>query len=241
MSNTVLVRARASSVTRLHPDLLLWGPLCAAAVAIALLQSAGGDLWLADHLYAWEGGRWALEHAWATETLVHQWGKRLDVVAWLALAAVRIYLVRKPAARTWGKPLNYLLVATVAGPLLVSWMKGWTLVDCPWDLARYGGAHPYIELLQARPAAYGPGRCFPAGHASAGYGWLALFFGLGAVRPRLGWFGLAIGAMIGLAFGIGQQLRGAHFLSHDIAAATTCWCMARLVQRFMLPSWNTRT
>ncbi|WDS35067.1 phosphatase PAP2 family protein [Pseudoxanthomonas sp.] len=212
----------------------MWGPLCAAVAAIALLQGLGGDLWVADHLYAAEGGRWALEHHWITETLVHQWGKRLDIVAWLLLAMVRVSLPRHPAARAWARPLNYLLVATLAGPLLVSWMKSWTDVDCPWDLVRYGGLHPYVELFQHRPAGYGPGQCFPAGHSSAGYGWVALFFGLGAIKPRWGWIGLAAGLSVGLLFGISQQLRGAHFLSHDVASVTVCWLAAWGLQRLML-------
>ncbi len=225
----------ASGLLRRRPDLQLWGPLCAAAAAIALLQGAGADLWLADHLYAAEGGRWALEHAWVTETLIHQWGKRLDVVAWLLLASIRIVLSREPSTRAWWRPLDYLLVATLAGPLMVSWMKSWTDVDCPWDLARYGGSHAYVELLQARPVGFGPGQCFPAGHASAGYGWVALFFGLGALNRRWGWIGLAAALAVGLVFGISQQLRGAHFLSHDVAAMAVCWCMAWIVQRLMLP------
>lgn len=235
MPISVISPLSAPGARRVRPDPLLWGPLCAAALAIALLQGAGGDLWLADHLYAAQGGRWALQHHWFTETLVHQWGKRLDVLAWLALAATRIVLARHPGTSAWWKPLNYLLVGTVAGPLLVAWMKSWTEVDCPWDLARYGGLHPYLGLLQPRPAGDGTGQCFPAGHASAGYGWVALFFGLGALRPRWAWAGLGIGLSVGLLFGIGQQLRGAHFMSHDIAALAVCWCAARALQRLMLP------
>ncbi len=233
MQIPALARPGAPVALRLRFDPLLWGPLCAAAAAIALLQGAGGDLWLADRLYAAEGGRWALEHHWLTETVVHQWGKRLDIAAWVALAIARIVLARHPGTRAWWKPLNYLLIASVAGPLLVSWMKSWTDVDCPWDLARYGGLHPYVELFQPRPAGYGPGQCFPAGHSSAGYGWVALFFGLGALQPRWGWIGLGVGLSVGLAFGISQQLRGAHFLSHDVASVAVCWCAAWLVQRLM--------
>ncbi|WP_235871731.1 phosphatase PAP2 family protein [Pseudoxanthomonas winnipegensis] len=235
MQMPAVFRPRASLAARFHPDLLLWGPLCAAAVAIALLQGAGGDLWLADHVYAWEGGHWALQHAWATETLVHQWGKRTDVVIWLTLAALRIVLSREPSTRAWWRPLDYLLIASVAGPLLVSWMKSWTDVDCPWDLARYGGKHVYVELFQSRPAGYGPGQCFPAGHASAAYGWVALFFGLGAVQPRWGRIGLIAALCAGLLFGLSQQLRGAHFASHDIAAVAVCWTASWLLARLMLP------
>jgi len=236
MQISVVSPVPVSGLLRRRPDfLLLWAPLCAAAAAVALLQGAGADLWLADRLYAAEGGRWALQHAWVTEALVHHWGKRLDVAAWLLLACTRIVLSRDARTRAWWRPLDYLLVASLAGPLLVSWMKSWTDVDCPWDLARYGGTHPYVALLQARRAGGGAGHCFPAGHASARYGWVALFFGLGAVRHGWRWHGLGLGLLAGLILGIGQQLRGAHFLSHDVAAFAVCWGMAWIVQRLMLP------
>ena len=68
--------------------------------------------------------------------------------------------------------------------------------------------------------------CFPAGHASAGYAWVALYFFFLATRPAWRWRGLAIGLATGAVFGISQQLRGAHFLSHDIFAMIICWGVA---------------
>jgi membrane-associated PAP2 superfamily phosphatase len=40
--------------------------------------------------------------------------------------------------------------------------------------------------------------------------------------------GLAVGGGLGLLFGISQQLRGAHFLSHDVWTAGICWATALL-------------
>ena len=79
-----------------------------------------------------------------------------------------------------------------------------------------------------------PGRCFPAGHASAGYAWLALFFFFTAVKPACRRWGLAIGIGLGLLFGIAQQLRGAHFLSHDVFTAMICWSIALGLHLLML-------
>ena len=68
--------------------------------------------------------------------------------------------------------------------------------------------------------------CFPAGHASAGYAWMALYFFFLATRPQWRWLGLAVGIVLGLLFGVVQQLRGAHFLSHDLWTAVICWSCA---------------
>src|SRR3546814_5297107 len=93
-------------------------------------------------------------------------------------------------------------------------MKSWTHVDCPWDLVGFGGTRSYHDLLAALPAHVPHGLCFPAGHARAGYAWVALFFFFGRTRPQWRWKGLAAGLCAGLVFGVSQQLRGAHFASH---------------------------
>jgi len=99
-------------------------------------------------------------------------------------------------------------------------------MDCPWDLLRYGGHQPYIGLFSHRPADMPMTACFPAGHASAGYAWLSLYFFALLWRPAWRWTGLALGLGSGLLFGISQQLRGAHFLSHDLATALLCWLLS---------------
>ncbi|MFT4196471.1 MAG: phosphatase PAP2 family protein [Pseudoxanthomonas sp.] len=216
-------------------DPLLWVPLLLAVAAVALLQGLGLDLALADRLYAWEGGRWAFEKAWWSVHLFHRGGRDLVAAGWLAVLGLRVAAQWSPRLAPWRRALDYLLVASLAGPLLVAWLKHWTDVACPVELSRYGGSHPYVELLQSRPPGYGAGRCFPAGHASAGYGWLALFFALAAAAPRWRHAGLALGLTLGVLFGMVQQLRGQHFLSHDVAALAVCWCSARLLQRWLLP------
>lgn len=96
----------------------------------------------------------------------------------------------------------------------------------PWDLLRYGGRQPFIGLFTLRPEGMPAQACFPAGHASAGYAWLCLYFFALLWRPSWRWTGLWIGLGTGLVFGISQQLRGAHFLSHDIATALICWLLS---------------
>jgi hypothetical protein len=44
--------------------------------------------------------------------------------------------------------------------------------------------------------------------------------------PRWQWWALASVLLLGLVFGIGQQLRGAHFVSHDVWTLGLCWFIA---------------
>ncbi len=193
-------------------------------LALALLTMAlQGDTWFADRLFAWEGGRWALRDAYLTQTVLHRGGRDLSAMLWLAVLAAWLVACVRPGGAAWRKPLAYLLVATVAATLTVSTLKGFTGMDCPWDLTRYGGSLPFVGLFDARPPGLPAAACFPAGHASGGYAWLASYFFLRRAWPRARYWGLALGMSMGLLFGLAQQVRGAHFMSHDVWAAALCW------------------
>lgn len=70
---------------------------------------------------------------------------------------------------------------------------------------------------------------FPAGHASAGCAWVSLYFFALLLSPSWRWWGLALGLVAGGVFGVTQQLRGAHFLSHVLWALATCRVLALAV------------
>lgn len=212
----------------------LWLPLAAFTVASFVLMILHGDQWLADRIYALQGHVWALRWAHVTEDLVHEMGRRLSRDAWIAMALLTLGSLFVPRMRQWRRPLLYLLLATLLSAGLVSLLKRYSNVDCPWDLLRYGGDKAYYGLFVHRPAILGHAACFPAGHASAGYGWIALYFFLLATRPGLRWWGLGFALGLGLVFGIAQQLRGAHFLSHDVWTLTICWLAALVLYRLIL-------
>lgn len=212
----------------------LWMPLAVFAGLSLLLMGLHGDLWLADRLYAMEGHAWTLQGGYVTQDLLHAAGRQASKDMWFALALVlAISLFARPM-RQWQWPLAYLLVATLLSTAAVGLLKRWTNMDCPWDLLRYGGDKTYYGLFMHRPSILGHAKCFPAGHASAGYAWTALYFFFLGTRPRWRWWGLGFALGLGLIFGIAQQLRGAHFLSHDVCALMVCWLVALGLHRLML-------
>lgn len=210
-------------------------PLLLAVAASVVLMAGNGDQWLADHIYRWEGSRWAFKDAWWTTHVIHRGGKNLST---LAGVLVMLALLRACLDARWKalrRPLLYLLLAVGLSTGLVALLKSMTQMDCPWDLQRYGGLHPFIGLFEARPELLGRAACFPAGHASAGYSWVALYFFALQVRPRWRWVALATAVATGLAFGFSQQLRGAHFLSHDVWSLAVSWTVAVLLYLLMFP------
>lgn len=207
---------------RLH---LVW-PVVAVLTASAVLMGGGGDQWLADHLYRLQGGHWQLKDAWLMQTLLHRGGKWFSTAAALVVMLLYFHHGRFSRDRRLRAGLLYLVFTLAVATASVSVLKSITHMDCPWDLARYGGTHPFIGLLQARPDGLGDGKCFPAGQASAGYGWLGLYFFALLWRPAWRWTGLAVGLAAGLVLGGAQQLRGAHFASHDLWTLMVCWGVA---------------
>ena len=195
-------------------------PLSLLAGAFGLLHLAGGDRALAGVLYDAGAGRWPLE---SLAQALH--GAQRALVA-CALAAILVLLAAGSwhrEARRWRRPLGYVLLCFAVTTGVVSLGKHATNVDCPRALADYGGRYPGIGLLEDRPDAWPRAQCFPAGHSSAGFAWVALYFALAR-----GWrfAGLGAGMALGLAFAATQWARGMHFPSHDVVSAAIAWTVA---------------
>lgn len=201
-------------------------PFVLAVVGSLLLMAGNGDQWMADQLYRWQGSQWAFKDAWWTSHLIHKGGRNLT---WFVALLVILALIRSSLDMRWRplrRPLAYLLLSVGLSTGIIALLKSWTHMDCPWDLERYGGLRPFIGLFEQRPVALGHAACFPAGHAGSGYAWVALFFFMSLVRPQWRWPALFVALLVGTLFGIAQQLRGAHFLSHDLWSLTISWMVA---------------
>jgi membrane-associated PAP2 superfamily phosphatase len=185
-------------------------PMLTAGMLWLVLVPGGADRALAGFWLAVQGGSWAFRHHFLTETLLHDGGRWLAASAWALV--LLLALRQKPGARR--SALRYLALSVLLSVSTVSGMKRLSSVECPWDDPSLGG------IASARSA----GHCFPAGHASAGYAWLALYFVAGSGHRRR--LALLAGLGAGALFGLGQQMRGAHLASHDLATAAVCWIVA---------------
>ncbi|WP_280553553.1 phosphatase PAP2 family protein [Halomonas sp. 25-S5] len=237
---TPLATMRSGAVPRFPVSLpyrlaLAW---CGFLALMLVIYGLGLDFTLADVLYRWQGGEWALQDHVLLQDWLHQGGRTLS--QWMGagvIVALLASLLPTPLRR-WRRALLFLFLAVATSTLSISILKQLVSMECPWDLARYGGDWPFVGLLAWRPSGMPDTACFPAGHASAGYAWLALYFFLAATWPRWRWLGLATGLGLGLAFGIAQQLRGAHFLSHDLWTLMLCWTISTLLASWLLPAWH---
>ncbi len=124
-------------------------------------------------------------------------------------------------------------LAVTASVLTVSVLKHFSLTSCPWELQLFGGSALHVSHWAWGVADQGGGRCFPGGHASSAFGFLAaslpfLLSGQAGLQ-RHGRRLLAATVLVGLVFGLTQTVRGAHFPSHTFWTAWICWTVGLVV------------
>ncbi|MBR1604812.1 MAG: phosphatase PAP2 family protein [Alphaproteobacteria bacterium] len=110
-----------------------------------------------------------------------------------------------------------MLLSFILIPTLIAGAKYFTNVYCPYQLNMYNGLYPFVRVLESYPSDFiqpKAGRCFPAGHATAGFAFLGLYYAFRSKPLRI--MGLCIGLSLGWIAGIYQMLRGQHFLSHTL-------------------------
>ncbi len=130
---------------------------------------------------------------------------------------------------------------SMAALLALAWgaWRPWGFLR-PWDLAEFGGVAHYVSHWIWGVRDGGPGHCFPAGHASAGFGYVAGWFVLRRAVPRLATGWLLASLVLGCALGLSQQVRGAHYMSHTLWTAWFCWALGLLVDE-AVQRWRSRT
>lgn len=203
-------------------------PLIVWLAAIALLQWLHVDFLIADWLYALEGGTWVLRDHWLVQGILHSGAQDLvRVVGIIIILAIVLSAWLEPLRRQ-RRALLYLFAATLSSTILIALFKKFSGVPCTWNVARYGGTEAYASIWSWSQLDHSRGGCFPSGHAAVGYAWTAVYFLCLSIAPRWRWAGLAGAIILGLVFGFAQQLRGAHFLSHDLWSLAICWMSSLL-------------
>jgi len=194
------------------PPLLLWD---ASGLDLALVRWFGGPAG-----FAWR------DH-WLTAGVLHQGGRGLSAL----LLALALAVALRPVGPWRGLPQRVRWVGlgvVVASLLLIALLKRASLSSCPWSLQEFGGTARLVSHWRWGVADGGPGRCFPSGHASGAFAFIALPLMLRARQPALARTGLLALGGLGALFGLAQMARGAHYPSHTLWTAWLCWALAAL-------------
>lgn len=195
------------------------------------------DLYIADQIYLTEGNSWQYKNAWVTAIFIHKGGKYFSIFLLSIVLTLFLTSYYSLSLKPLRKQLGYLVVATLFSALVVNLIKQISQVSCPWDFSRYGGYLDYHSLGEQLLIRNG-NQCFPAGHASAGYVWVALYFVGRHFQASWRWWFLVFSLLLGAIFGIAQQFRGAHFISHDVWSFGICWMISLSCYYFMLKPYE---
>lgn len=208
-------------------SLLIAVPFLVAGLAI-IGEYAGFDLWLARHFYDPVSEQWRYGSLFLTTTVMHD-----GATDFMILIAVT-NLLAIPASYFSGalapyrRDIAFVLVAALTGVLIVGGLKTVTHIYSPWALAIFGGDKPYVRLLDVVPPGAAIGHAFPGGHSSGGFAYLSLYFAATIRASRYRRYALVFPAVMGLGFAVTQEVRGAHFPSHDLFSFSICWLSALL-------------
>lgn len=188
--------------------LLAWDATSLDLVAMRLVGDARG---------------FPLREAWITRGLIHEGGRWVSYAAMVFIVAINLRPRWLPALsrreRTWW------LVTTLVCLAVISGVKRVSLTSCPWDLAEFGGAAQYVSHWAFGVHDGGGGHCFPSGHASAAFAYLAGGWALARAYPRAAQAWLAAVVLLGVVYGLGQMVRGAHYPSHTMWTGWICWAV----------------
>jgi membrane-associated PAP2 superfamily phosphatase len=209
-------------------------PLLLGLALLPFFQYTQIDLWLAKQFYNSSLHQWPYREHWLLQAVVHKSGRKAVYAMGVGMLICLLMSQRATSKLApYRRELAFLVLAGISGPLLITYLKSHTHIYCPWDLRLFGGSKPYFHLFDGISNGLDIGHCFPAGHASLGYTLVNLYFFCLIVKPEYKFYGLTIGLVIGSVFGVGQQIRGAHFLSHDLFALAVCWfCSAGVFMAF---------
>ena len=220
MPSATICTLRASPPAfQLQP--MWWTVVCLAA--LIGWDMAGLDRTLAGGFGTPLG--FALRDHWLLVKVAHEGGRQL---AWVATGLL-IAGIAWPlgALRTIDRYRRIQLAASVLVALgAVALIKLKSTTSCPWELQDFGGAAHYASHWAFWQTDGGGGHCFPAGHASAGFAFIAGYFVFRDSQPRTAGCWLAVALLAGFALGLAQQARGAHFMSHTLWTAWFCWLAA---------------
>jgi membrane-associated PAP2 superfamily phosphatase len=197
--------------------------VCTAFFAATLLWDASGLDRAVSQLFGTAQG-FALRDNWFLTRVMHDGSRWL---AWLILGAMILFAgLSEPCILR--KSMLWAIAGTLLAILLVQWLKWISATSCPWDLQLFGGEASFVSHWNFLVSDGGPGRCFPAGHASTAFAFLPAWMALQRHlrRPRLV---LGIFVISGLVLGVVQVLRGAHFFSHVMWSGSACMFVACII------------
>lgn len=201
----------------------LWVGTVGSLLCILIWDAVGQDLALARFFGSSSG--FILRDHWFLVGVLHE-GARSAAWLLMLILAIAIWWPIGVLRLIHRSQRVQLVVSALLALVIINVFKYTSNTSCPWDLVEFGGVTQYVSHWALGTTDVGGGRCFPAGHASAGFAFIGGFFALRHSHPRAAFWWLVAAFIAGFVLGWAQQVRGAHFLSHTLWTGWLCWVSA---------------
>jgi membrane-associated PAP2 superfamily phosphatase len=210
-------------------------PVIVYVIAVICFQGFNWDYYVANYWYELQGHDWLLKKHWLTQSVIHKGGHDTAIVLYLVIIVLYITSFKHSTLKPYHFGLKYLVISLLVGALSISLLKQLLTVDCPWNIIDFGGTRQYEHWYQSIlfSSQEGMSHCFPSGHASSAYTYFALYFFAKRYCATKAYLILSLVIFTGITFGLAQQLRGAHFVSHDLTSALLCWFISYGIWQIM--------
>lgn len=180
-----------------------------------ILHQSGVDLALATKIFQASGNAFSLRDNFWFKDILHDRGKHIIQLGFLLVVGLQIYLYRRRHPREQKANAWFVFGCAAVTLIIVGVVKSQSTLPCPWSLVEFGGQKVFVPLISLFDTAHYPlGKCFPAGHAAGVYAWLCVAFIFPLFSKKF-WQSFCTIFLLGLSYSLVQNLRGAHFISHD--------------------------
>ncbi len=200
-------------------------------VIFLIFEFSPTDIIIQDAFYDFANKHWIVDRdSWWPRFFFYNGIKVVIAAAGLSFLAFFIYSFKNPRFLQWRMKFLYLFLCLAIIPATISSMKSVTNTYCPWDITRYGGDQPYVKAIESYPQGFtqkSKAECFPSGHASGGFALFALCFIARKRKTFLVFMLLALA--FGWTMGLYQMLKGAHYLTHNLATMFLSWIMCMTI------------
>jgi membrane-associated PAP2 superfamily phosphatase len=200
---------------------------------IVLFEQTSIDILVQNYFFNFDTDSWILNSNEPISKFIFYDGikKLLILFAFLILCSL-IFFRKKEIIKTYKKGLIIVLLSAIMIPLIVGSLKTVTNMPCPKNIIYFKSSYPNIKLFDSYPKNFVQEKrikCWPAGHASAGFALLSLFFLFKKRRNQI--YALIFALSVGWSMGIYKMLIGDHFLSHTIITMIIAWLVVLIIHK----------
>lgn len=202
-------------------------------LSVVFLGISNVDSVVQDLLYNMQTQQWILSKSDQPYHFIFYKSIKILLILISILLLVSLLFFRKiKIVIQYKKGLMIVLFSLIFVTTISVEIKKHSNMPCPKHQIHYGGKYPDTVVWESYPKPYDSfekTKCWPAGHASAGFALLSLFFLF--KRKRNKYIGLIVGLSLGWSMGIYKMLIGDHYFSHTFISMLLAWFIILIIHK----------